>query len=166
MEVAEKSKGKKGLILKTWQLCRSMSSRGPRNRLFLTPILKSRSWTPRIRSSPLSSPADKSCSSKRTRRLVVPEGCFTVYVGPERQRFVIKTECVNHPLFKILLEEAELEYGYYSQGPLSLPCDVDLFYKVLSEMDCGEVRQGCSFAKRCGSYDLLTPPRMLGMNGF
>lgn len=53
----------------------------------------------------------------------VPEGYFSVYVGPDRQRFVVKTTRINHPLFKVLLEEAEKEYGYNCDGPLVLPCD-------------------------------------------
>ncbi|XP_071902527.1 uncharacterized protein [Coffea arabica] len=129
----------------------------------------------------------------RTRYKVAPKGCFSVYVGPEKQRFVIKAECANHPLFKMLLDDAALEYGYSNEGPLLLPCDVDLFYKVLAEMDCGEEATvddsdssaGGGFA--CGScspftparrlrngtiskvyspYGLLTPPRLLKMNHF
>nr|KYP49688.1 Indole-3-acetic acid-induced protein ARG7 [Cajanus cajan] len=66
---------------------------------------------------------------------IAPHGCFSVHVGPERQRFVVKTKYVNHPLFQMLLEEAEEEYGFESDGPICLPCNVDLFYKVLAEMD-------------------------------
>ncbi|XWS39353.1 hypothetical protein CRYUN_Cryun18bG0045800 [Craigia yunnanensis] len=79
--------------------------------------------------------------------------CFSVYVGAQKQRFVIKTEYANHPLFKILLEEAESEYGFNSEGPLVLPCNVDLFCKVLLAMGDGDnkIRQGCSFAKGYGS---------------
>ncbi|XP_043687167.1 auxin-responsive protein SAUR71-like [Telopea speciosissima] len=153
MEVAEKNRGRKGLICKTWERCRSMGNRGNRNRLSPTPISKSRSW-PRSANSP-----DESNSSKRSskRRQVAPEGCFTVYVGPQRQRFVIKTEYINHPLFKMLLEEAELEYGYSSQGPLSLPCDVDLFYKVFSEMtERRPVRLQC-----CQGVCFLSPSRSI-----
>lgn len=74
---------------------------------------------------------------------MVPEGCFSVYVGPQKQRFVIKTENANHPFFQILLEEAASEYGYNNEGPLELPCDVDLFVKVLVEMDSSdEIGQG------------------------
>ncbi|KAJ8510602.1 hypothetical protein OPV22_001036 [Ensete ventricosum] len=59
-----------------------------------------------------------------------PEGCFAVYVGPERERFVIRTECVNHPRFRLLLEEAEMEFGYSNSGPLELPCHVEVFHEV------------------------------------
>ncbi|KAL5227750.1 hypothetical protein ABZP36_016015 [Zizania latifolia] len=62
-------------------------------------------------------------------------GCFSVYVGPERERFVVRTECANHPLFRRLLDDAERVYGYAAQGPLSLPCDVDAFLDVLWQME-------------------------------
>ncbi|KAE8657151.1 FBD-associated F-box protein [Hibiscus syriacus] len=102
---------------------------------------------------------------------VAPEGCFFVYVGPQRRRFVIKAEIANHPSFQMLLEDAELEYGFSNEGPLLLPCDVDLFNRVLAEIDNGEDREMtpiCSFAysrparrptmnKGHGSYKLLTP---------
>ncbi|XP_051135783.1 auxin-responsive protein SAUR32-like [Andrographis paniculata] len=99
-------------------------------------------------------------------------GCFLVCVGPEKERFVIKTECANHPLFKMLLEDAESEYGFRNEGPLHLPCDVDLFYKVLAAMDAGDdlLRHHhgdfgcCSCSPFRRSYDQLTPPRMLKRN--
>lgn len=118
---------------------------------------------------------------------VAPTGCFTVYVGPERKRFVIKTEYANHPLFKMLLEDAELEYGFCNDGPLLLPCHVDLFYTVLAEIDAanndgGVVGYGgaCSpfnparrlgrsvtgVGKGCGGYGRLTPPRLVRFDHF
>ncbi|CAK8579124.1 unnamed protein product [Lathyrus sativus] len=77
-----------------------------------------------------------------------PNGCICVYVGPERQRFVIKIKILNHPLFKTLLESVENEYGYRNDGPLWLPCHVDLFCGTIVEMgscvdDMGSV--GCNF---------------------
>lgn len=125
----------------------------------------------------------RSCSSSKAGR-VAPTGCFTVYVGPEKQRFVMKTEYANHPLFRMLLEDAESEYGFSSEGPLLLPCDVALFCKVLAEMDAADAgidgdddyRFGCGscspfnparrlgrsdMAKGCTSYGLLTPPRAI-----
>uniref|UniRef100_A0A0E0JSZ9 Auxin-responsive protein n=1 Tax=Oryza punctata TaxID=4537 RepID=A0A0E0JSZ9_ORYPU len=62
-------------------------------------------------------------------------GCFSVYVGPERERFVVRTEYANHPLFRRLLDDAEREYGYAAQGPLALPCPVDAFLDVLWQME-------------------------------
>lgn len=119
---------------------------------------------------------------------VAPEGCFSVYVGPQRERFFIKAEFTKHPLLKLLLEEAETVYGYSSEGPILLPCEVDVFYRVLAEMDQGHddnIRPGCGFPlgygaltllsssrrpglgsrRGCGgSYALLSPSRMIKMN--
>jgi len=64
-----------------------------------------------------------------------PHGCLCVYVGHERQRFVIKIKILNHPLFKTLLEDVENEYGYKNDGPLWLPCDVDLFCETLVDIE-------------------------------
>ncbi|XP_047056307.1 uncharacterized protein LOC124662523 [Lolium rigidum] len=67
-------------------------------------------------------------------------GCFSVYVGPERERFVVRADRANHPLFRRLLDDAEREYGYAAQGPLALPCAVDAFLDVLWHMnhDCDD----------------------------
>lgn len=162
-----KEKGKKGLITKTWERCKSIG--------------RKTSTTASSTDVPVLTKKSKSCSHidlfmsdddrrRRHRRQVAPEGCFSVYVGAEKQRFVVKTEYANHPLFKMLLEEAESEFGYDSQGPLVLPCNVEVFYKVLMEMDdCGGDQngpRGCGFAKRYGSYHLLSPSRMVAINQF
>lgn len=154
-----KEKEKKGLIIKTWERCKSI---GRSRKMSSGPIYalttKSKSWN-----STGSSLEDEKRARKRR---VAPEGCFSVYVGPQKQKFVIKTEYANHPLFKMLLEEAESEYGYDNQGPLVLPCNVDIFQKVLLEMeDANEIRKGCG-CKRYGSYQLLSPSRMVAINQF
>ncbi|PWA51161.1 small auxin-up RNA [Artemisia annua] len=103
-----------------------------------------------------------SCTSSKNK--LTPEGCFPVYVGLEKQRFNIKTKYANHPLFTMLLEDAENEYGYNSNGPICLPCDVDLFYKVLAEMEANEVQPlECGFAY--GSCSPFNPSRRLGSHG-
>ncbi|KAJ0095813.1 hypothetical protein Patl1_16987 [Pistacia atlantica] len=152
MDVMSKGKGKKdNLIVKTWERCKSI---GRSSKL----KLKSKSW-PRMDASATS-------FERPRKRRVAPEGCFSVYVGPQKQRFVIKTEYVNHPLFKLLLEEAESEYGFNSEGPLVLPCKVDVFCKVLLAMDADkdEIRQGCTFPRSHSSYRLLSPSRMIPIN--
>ncbi|BAT73132.1 hypothetical protein LR48_Vigan01g001100 [Vigna angularis] len=78
----------------------------------------------------------------RKKACVAPQGCLCVYVGPERERFVIKIEIANHPLFKELLDGAEREYGYRNDGPLCLPCHVDLFCEALTEMEIGTAEEG------------------------
>ena len=168
-----KEKWKKNLIVKTWDRCRSLRGGRSKSSSFLT---KSKSW------NGTGTGEEEEGRHKHKRKLVAPEGCFTVYVGPEKQRFVVKTEFANHPLFKMLLEDAELEYGYNSQGPILLPCEVHLFCKLLAEMDCCDDRiipAGCNFAacspvrrsisngnKAYGAYRLLSPSRMLKMNQF
>ncbi|KAJ4748490.1 SAUR-like auxin-responsive protein family [Rhynchospora pubera] len=91
-----------------------------------------------------------------------PLGCFSVYVGPEKERFIISTAHINHPLFRTLLDEAESAYGYAAKGPLVLPCDVESFLDTLWEMEketaverspmCGLPSKG-----RIRTYQLLSP---------
>lgn len=153
------SKGKKSLITKTWERCKSIGRGHKKDIGSLSLTTRSKSW-PNLDATIV----DEERANNNKKGRVAPEGCFSVYVGPQMQRFVIKTEYANHPLFKMLLEEAESEYGYSSQGPLALPCNVDIFYKVLAEMD-QETRQGCAFVKRSPrSYHLLTPSPMLPIN--
>ncbi|XP_047965410.1 auxin-induced protein 15A-like [Salvia hispanica] len=64
-----------------------------------------------------------------------PAGYVPIYIGREKNRFVIKTKHLNHHLFKSLLEEAESEYGYRHESLLTFPCKVDRFVDVLKEID-------------------------------
>ncbi|CAM0884437.1 unnamed protein product [Alopecurus aequalis] len=106
----------------------------------------------------------------------VAPGCFSVYVGPERERFVVRADRANHPLFRRLLDDAEREYGYAAQGPLALPCAVDTFLDVLWHMDndqdddctvapsaspiCGLQRGGSGINKgRAAGYRVLSPAK-------
>ena len=178
-----KIKRKKNVLVRAWERCCSLGTEGKKSTgTSCEALKKSKSWhcsTTRSSSLEEDHKGKKKCQ-------VAPEGCFSVYVGPQRQRFVIKTEFANHPLFKMLLEDAELEYGFSSEGPLLLPCEVDLFYKVLAEMDSGEEistpvcsfvysplilcspspRQSSSINKGYGSYKLFTPSRMLKLNSY
>ncbi|XP_022751763.1 uncharacterized protein LOC111300387 [Durio zibethinus] len=61
----------------------------------------------------------------------VPKGYLAVYVGPELRRFIIPTSYLSHPVFKILLEKAEEEYGYDHNGGLTLPCEIETFKYLL-----------------------------------
>lgn len=164
----DKEKGtKKNLIIKTWERCKSLSrgGRGGGESVGHRLYRKSLSWNG---SSP-----DEGGRHGNQRR-VAPEGCFSVYVGPLKQKFVIKTEYANHPLFRVLLEEAEAVYGYSSEGPIELPCDVQVFHRVLMEMEYSDdriagKRHGCSrFRKGHGSgyYRLLSPSQTIAINQF
>ena len=173
----------KGILRKTWDRCKSFGQlkttleRAPsfstQNSIPGPLMVKSKSWSSfssQFHPSSYSSPRKterrvlgRSRSKKPRMDPMVPQGCFSVYVGPDKQRFVIKVECTGHPLFKMLLEEAELEYGFHSGGPLVLPCDVDVFIKVLFEMDADR-NQDETGTPRCGfprssslSYRPLSP---------
>ncbi|WOL02469.1 auxin-responsive protein SAUR72-like [Canna indica] len=147
MEIA---KEKKGLIVKAFERCRSLARRRGRP------------------SSDVATPRSKPWQRSKSAGGRLRGGCFTVYVGPSKERFVIKMECVSHPLFKVLLDEAEVAYGFASPGPVELPCDVELFHKVMCEIDqemAAARRSDCGFV-RCYSagssqYQLLTPSRLI-----
>ncbi|OAY82277.1 auxin-responsive protein SAUR50-like [Ananas comosus] len=124
-------KGRKGLIMKTLERCRSIGGGGGGG----------------------TNPS--------------PKGFLAVHVGAGRERFVVRTECLNHPLFRGLLEEAETEYGYAVEGPLELPCDVEAFHAVLSEIeqDAGGGGRGpssplCGLARSQSKYRLLSPAQL------
>lgn len=143
---AVRAKWKKNMISKAWKRCLSLGNGGSSSS---SSSISAANSLRRCRTAP---------SERKQKRQVAPEGCFTVYVGEEKQRFVVRTEFANHPLFKMLLEDAEMEYGFHSEGPLLLPCDVDLFYKVLAEMESSDedhlVNPNCSLILRspCSPY--------------
>lgn len=104
----------------------------------------------------------RSPKGKNDRNQLPPLGCFSVYVGPEKERFIIRTTHVNHPLFRTLLDEAEMAYGYAAMGPLVLPCDVESFLDTLWEMEKEVAVErspicGLSTTRRASMYQLLSP---------
>ncbi|GLT86735.1 hypothetical protein SLE2022_048540 [Rubroshorea leprosula] len=169
----EGSKGKSkrssgNLIIKTWERCKCLGLARKSSSSVTTLALtkKSKSWPQMKDVTGISE--DRGSKPLKKRRAGKEKGCFSVYVGQEKQRFVIKTEYANHPLFRVLLEEAESEYGFNSGGPLVLPCNVDLFCKVLLAIDDGGSddipRQwGCGFPKGHSGYRLLSSP-MIAIN--
>ncbi|KAM7531570.1 hypothetical protein LguiB_034980 [Lonicera macranthoides] len=65
-----------------------------------------------------------------------PTGFFALYVGEERQRFVVPTGYLSHPLFKMLLEKAYDEFGFEQRSGLVVPCSVTAFQEILSAVEC------------------------------
>ncbi|XP_031383681.1 uncharacterized protein LOC116197636 isoform X1 [Punica granatum] len=65
----------------------------------------------------------------------VPKGYLAVYVGPELRRFVIPTSHLSHPLFKVLLEKVEEEFGFDHSGGLMIPCEIETFKYLLRCME-------------------------------
>ncbi|XP_062194521.1 auxin-responsive protein SAUR41-like [Phragmites australis] len=61
----------------------------------------------------------------------VPRGYCPVYVGPEQRRFVIPTSYLGHPVFRLLLEKAEEEFGFRHEGALAIPCETETFKYIL-----------------------------------
>lgn len=65
----------------------------------------------------------------------VPRGYLAVYVGPELRRFIIPTSYLSDPLFKVLLEKVEEEFGFDHSGGLTIPCDTETFKYLLQCME-------------------------------
>ncbi|KAK3142058.1 hypothetical protein QOZ80_4BG0341650 [Eleusine coracana subsp. coracana] len=66
----------------------------------------------------------------------VPRGHTVVYVGEELRRYVVRVSCLDHPLFRELLDRARDEYDFAAaDARLCLPCDEDIFLGVLCHVD-------------------------------
>ncbi|CAI9778924.1 unnamed protein product [Fraxinus pennsylvanica] len=65
-----------------------------------------------------------------------PPGTFAVYIGEERQRFVVPIGYLSHPLFKMLLEKAYNEFGFEQRNGLVVPCSVTAFQEVVNAVEC------------------------------
>ncbi|GAA0187335.1 hypothetical protein LIER_34623 [Lithospermum erythrorhizon] len=65
----------------------------------------------------------------------VPKGYLAVYVGPELRRFIIPTSYLSDPLFKVLLEKVEEEFGFDQSGALTIPCEIETFKYLLQCME-------------------------------
>ncbi|XP_052207618.1 auxin-responsive protein SAUR71-like [Diospyros lotus] len=74
----------------------------------------------------------------KNRAKVAPVGHLVVYVGEEMERFVLKAELLNHPIFVKLLNASAQEYGYEQRGALRIPCDVFVFERVLEAFRVGD----------------------------
>ncbi|KAI4346512.1 hypothetical protein L6164_007402 [Bauhinia variegata] len=84
--------------------------------------------------------AESESKSKTNRR--TPPGFLAVYVGMERQRFVIPARFLNLRIFKGLLKKAEEEFGFQCNGGLVLPCEVGFFKVLLKHLNKDEGRFG------------------------
>ncbi|KAL8039755.1 hypothetical protein ABFX02_10G057100 [Erythranthe guttata] len=71
-----------------------------------------------------------------TAMTTTPTGTFPVYVGERRERFVVPTSYLSHPLFKILLEKAYDEFGFDQRNGLVVPCSVVAFQEVICAVEC------------------------------
>ena len=87
----------------------------------------------------------------------VPSGSLGVYVGTERRRFVIPTRFLNLPIFVDLLNKAEEEFGFQSNGGLVFPCEVVFFKNLLKSLERDE--------HKYGDLSLNEFIRMIGIDG-
>lgn len=67
---------------------------------------------------------------------VTPTGFLALYVGEERQRYVVPTSYLCHPLFKMLLEKAYNEFGFAQRNGLVVPCTASTFQEVVNAIEC------------------------------
>ncbi|XP_051132031.1 auxin-induced protein 15A [Andrographis paniculata] len=72
----------------------------------------------------------------------VPRGYLAVYVGQELRRFIIPTSYLGDPLFKVLLEKVEEEFGFHHGGGLTIPCEIETFKFLLKCMETHHHRGG------------------------
>ncbi|KFK44160.1 hypothetical protein AALP_AA1G222700 [Arabis alpina] len=59
------------------------------------------------------------------------KGHFAVYTR-EGRRFLLPLDYLKHPIFQVLLEMAEEEFGSTICGPLQVPCDGGLMDHILT----------------------------------
>lgn len=64
-----------------------------------------------------------------------PTGFVAVYAGEERRRFVVPTEYLSHPLFRMLLEKAYEEFGFDQSSVLAVPCSVSAFQEIVTAVE-------------------------------
>ncbi|XP_010444818.1 PREDICTED: auxin-induced protein 15A-like [Camelina sativa] len=65
----------------------------------------------------------------------VPKGHFVVYVGHSRSRHVIPISFLTHPIFQMLLQQSEEEFGYFQDSGLTIPCDEHFFQSLISSIN-------------------------------
>ncbi|KAM5579814.1 auxin-responsive protein SAUR50 [Rosa sericea] len=71
-----------------------------------------------------------------------PSGFLPVYVGWDRNRFLIPTRFLKYPIFVALLDKSGEEFGFKISGGIVLPCDVEFFKEILNLLQKNEKRYG------------------------
>ncbi|XP_057806597.1 uncharacterized protein LOC131021429 [Salvia miltiorrhiza] len=123
-------------FLKKWQLV-ALSPKSctttPSRRGAYGGISPEISW--RLRNSNVPCDSDEESCQSLEMPSDVPKGYLAVYVGPELRRFIIPTSYLGDPLFKVLLEKVEEEFGFDHSGGLTIPCDIETFKYLLQCME-------------------------------
>ncbi|XP_019198399.1 PREDICTED: auxin-responsive protein SAUR50-like [Ipomoea nil] len=99
-----------------------------------------RTTTTTVETTASVSPAAKSADCERQAPADVPKGYMGVYVGRGEllRRFIIPTTYLSDPLFKVLLEKVEEEFGFEHRGGLIIPCEIETFKYLLKCMEIHE----------------------------
>lgn len=101
-------------------------------------------WRKKARVTTVRSPSD------------VPAGHVAVCVGPSCRRFIVRATYLNHPVFNSLLVQAEEEYGFCNEGPLTIPCDESIFEEVLRVVNgSDDLKRRCHVDFVAESWPLL-----------
>ncbi|XP_042035426.1 auxin-responsive protein SAUR61-like [Salvia splendens] len=131
-------------FLKKWQLvaltpksCATMPSKGG------ACAATSPKISLRLRNSNLHCESDDESGHSLEMPSDVPKGYLAVYVGPELRRFIIPTSYLGDPLFKVLLEKVEEEFGFDHSGGLTIPCDIETFKYLQQCMENHRKEQAC-----------------------
>jgi SAUR family protein len=91
----------------------------------------------------------------RARSSPAVAGCFPVYVGPERVRFVVRAEYASHPLFRRLLDDAFLDVLWHMEHGHGADDDGDEVRTAVSSSPICGLR---SFSKnRAAGYRMMNP---------
>lgn len=118
-------------ILQKWHSVSLNSKDDPGNASGINPVIDKR-----LKGLALHCDSDEeSCCHSPEPPPDVPKGYVPVYVGPEHRRFVIPTRYLGLPVFKLLLEKAEEEFGFDHKGALTLPCEIETFKYILQCME-------------------------------
>lgn len=96
----------------------------------------------RLRTSNVYAESDEDTCHSPDPPVDVPRGYLAVYVVPELRRFIIPTSYLSDPLFKLLLQKAEEEFGFDHSGGLTIPCEIETFKYLLQCMENNRKDQG------------------------
>nr|KJB36350.1 hypothetical protein B456_006G154300 [Gossypium raimondii] len=77
-----------------------------------------------------------------------PPGSFAIYVGENEERFVVPTNFLSHPLFKMLLEKSYNEYGFQQRDKLVVPCFFLCLSSVWTKSETGSLSKDKNHIKK------------------